>query len=86
MQQQTAICTKTTDMGNLIFIEYKINRHIYTIGIPVDDADFQIAKSLKKGDKFIIESINIELNTTKQVQIPNGTIDTLKYIVKKITR
>ncbi|MBP5795197.1 MAG: hypothetical protein J6W41_04245 [Alphaproteobacteria bacterium] len=85
MTQQIAICTKITDNGDIIQIEYKTGKSLLMMNVPFNEPDFEIAKHLAPGDKFLIESRDTKLKSTKNIQIPDNTVVPIKYIVKKIS-
>lgn len=84
-KEQTGTCTKTTDLNELILIEYKIGRSMYMMGVPILSPDYTLAKQLNIGDKFVIEWIDTKLTSTKTIEIPTG-IYPLPYIKKIKTR
>jgi len=84
-KEQTGTCIKTTDLNELILIEYKIGRSMYMMGVPMLSPDYTLAKQLNIGDKFVIEWIDTKLTSTKTIEIPTG-IYPLPYIKKIKTR
>ena len=84
MTQQIATCKKATNKGTLIEIEYKTGKSVLIMTIPIGEPDFEIAKQLVPGDKFIIESRNIKLESTQKFQFLDNQELPITYIIKKI--
>ena len=83
--ERHAICTKIVDYDKMVYLEYKIGRNMYTLAVSKYDDDYNIVKTLSVGDKFVIETRNVELKSTEKFEIVDGVYP-LTFITKKITR
>jgi hypothetical protein len=81
--QNQAICLLTKKRDNAITVEYKVGRQTKTVTIAQGDEDYNIAASLKSGDKFIIEIRDTKLVPSKLIEIEPKTCP-LPYIIKKL--
>ncbi len=81
--QSQAICLLTKKRDNAITVEYKVGRQTKTVTIFQGDEDYNIAASLKPGDKFIIEIRDTKLVPSKLIEIEPQT-SPLPYIIKKL--
>ena len=82
-QKQIAICTRVGYMFRIPFIEYRVGRSKCFQGFSENDPDFDLAKKLKPGDKFEIETRAVEIKPTKKIEVPPHT-EYLPYITRII--
>ena len=82
-QKQIAICTRAEYMYKTLFIEYRVGRSVWLQGISENDPDFDLARKLKPGDKFEIETRAVEITSTEKIEVPTHT-EYLPYITRII--
>lgn len=78
------ICENIINLNSVILLEYRTGRLRHTMGIPIGDEDFEIAKNLQPGDKFILETRDVVLHSTNNIYVPDNTITKIGYIIEKI--
>ena len=83
MKKQIAICTRVGYMFRIPFIEYRVGRSKCFQGFFELDPDFDLAKKLKPGDKFEIETRAVEIKPTEKIEVPPHT-EYLPYITRII--
>ena len=82
-QKQIAICTRVGYLYKTPFIEYRVGRSKCFQGFSENDPDFDLAKKLKPGDKFEIETRAVEIKPTEKIEVPPHT-EYLPYITRII--
>lgn len=86
-QKQIAICTRVGYMFKTPFIQYRVvgQRSVWFQGFSENDPDFDLAKKLKPGDKFEIETRAVEITSTEKIEVPTHT-EYLPYITQIIPK
>ena len=84
--EKLATCEKIEKREDAsFFIEYKTRYARKTMATYPGQDDYEIAKTLSVGDKFIVATRNVELKSTANFQIRDD-IYPQDYITRKITR
>lgn len=86
MNPEIVTCTNIKNDNGWIRIEYKKGRSVRTMTTAVAADDYDIAKTLTVGDKFMIAERKVILKSVGSIQAPDNPETTIPYIVKKITR
>ena len=68
--EQIVTCTNTTQIGNVILIEYKQGYSTQIMTSMVGDPDYETAKKLQPGNKFVLTTHTVKLTPTPKFEIP----------------
>ena len=82
--ESTATCIEKKFIESSILLTYKHKRQTKMMGISKSSPDYEMAKELQPGDKFIIEIRDTEIKPIpREIEIPHE-ICPLEYIQKII--